>query len=439
MKHKLSHQHRLLQKMALTPLMRQSIQLLGMSVSDINEYVDSLITKNPFLQKLIDEKKSDKFKKTHANKTDGDSYDYAESARQEENPRFNILSQLKIAGLDKRSLEIAEYLVFEMDENGYIATDPEAAAQDLSVEPEDIDKCLETIKKMEPAGIGARDIRECLMLQLERKGKADSIEYEVVSRFLNDVAQNNIEKIAKGLKADKKKVTSAIDIIKKLNPRPASSILSTQATPVIPELVAKVDEESVRLELNRSAVPRLKIYNPYANDLDLIKDPEARKFLKENMGLAEGLIGNLKRREDTICKVAKHILDFQKDSLTAEKAPKTLTLNDVAGALGFHLSTVSRAVSNKYIQLNDKVIPMKSLLSHGVKKENGELASKTSIRQGISEMVKNEDSSSPLKDSQIESILKSEGIVIKRRTVAKYRKTLRILPAYLRKKVKETS
>ena len=196
-----------------------------------------------------------------------------------------------------------------------------------------------------------------------------------------------------------------------------------------------MDEAAVRLELNRGAVPRLKIYNPYTNDLDMIKDPETRKFLKENIGLAEGLIGNLKRREDTICKVAKHILDFQKDSLAGDTAPKTLTLNDVAGALGFHPSTVSRAVSNKYIQLNDKVVPMKSLLSHGVKKENGELASKTSIKHRIAEMVKDEDGSSPLKDCEIEARLKEEGIAIKRRTVAKYRKTLRILPAYLRKKI----
>ena len=422
--------------MALTPQMRQSIQLLGMSVKDLSEYIDSLVDKNPFLQKLIDEKRSDRYNKSHGPKRD-DTFDHADKAKHDENPRFHILSQLRMTGLKGKDAEIAEYLIFEMDENGYITAELDAAAQDLSVDPEDVDRVLSLIQDMEPAGIGARDIRECLLLQLERQGKKSSIEYEIVSSFLNEVARNDAEKIADSLKAEKVKVRDAINYIKKLNPRPASTILSKEAESVIPELVAKVKSGNVLLELNRGYLPRLKIYNPYENDLDIVKDPETRKFLKENINIARGLIDNLKRREDTICKVAKYILDFQRDSLSGDEAPKTLTLNDVAKALRFHPSTVSRAISNKYIQLNDEVVPINSLLSHGIKKDNGELTSKTSIKSRIAELVKNEDRLSPLKDNEIEARLKEGGIILNRRTVAKYRHALRILPGHLRKKVKE--
>lgn len=415
--------------------MRQSIQLLGMSVKDLSEYVDSLLAKNPFLQKLIDEKGYNKHNRSSGLRTAGDDHDRIDSAKQDENPRFKLLSQLKMAGLDSKALEIAEYLIFEMDDNGYITIDPEVAAKDLSVEPEEVDVCLEVIQNMEPAGIGAKDVRECLQLQLKRRGKEDSLEYRVVSDFLSEVARNDVEKIAGATRSDEEKVKDAINYIRKLNPRPASTILSVRSETVIPELVAKVDADSVRLELNKDSVPRLKIYNPYENDLDIVKDPETRKFLKENIDIAKGLIDGLKRREDTICKIAKYILEFQKDAVNKEEAPKTLTLNDVAKALNFHPSTVSRAISNKHIQLNDAVVPIKSLLSHGLRKDNGDITSKTAIKRRIAEMVKGEASASPLKDGEIETRLKKEGVGINRRTVAKYRKALRILPAYLRRRV----
>ena len=300
--------------MSLTPQMRQSIQILGMSVKDLSEYIETLLTKNPFLKKLIEEKRSEKYNNSLTSGKSVNSSDYDDS--RSENPRFALLSQLRILGLKDKALEIAEYLIFEMDENGYIAAELDDAAADLSVDTEAIEKCLSVIQSMEPAGIGARDIRECLQLQLKRKDKENSIEYEIVSNFLNEVARNDIEKIAAALKADKEKVQDAIGYIKKLNPRPASSILGKAAEETIPELVAKVSNKSVRLEVNRGSVPRLKIYNPYENELDVIKDPEARKFLKENLDVAKALVDNLKRREDTICKVAKYILDFQKDTIT---------------------------------------------------------------------------------------------------------------------------
>lgn len=431
MAQKLSHYQRLLQRMSLTPQMRQSIQLLGMSVKDLGDYIESILTQNPFLQKLIEKKPSHEYKRRE------EPYEYVKSVKQDTNPRSTLLSQLSMSGLSDKQLEIAEYLIYEMDDNGYIDVDPEEAAESLGVTPLDVRECLEAVQKMDPPGIGARDVKECLQIQLRRAHKEGSLEYRIVTDYVNELARNDVQKIAKALKEDEAKVRSAVQNIKRLNPRPASTIFSERAANIIPELIARVDRNKVRLALNRESLPQLKLYNPYENNLDIIKDSEAREFLKENMDAAKGLLDNLKRRKDTICKVASYILTFQRDVILNEKrALKSLTIKEVAEKLDFHPSTISRAVSNKYIQINDKVIPISSLLSHGIKKENGELTSKTAIKEKIKALVEGENTSNPLSDEAIEMKLKEADINISRRTVAKYRLTLRILPAYLRKKIK---
>ncbi|MDP3791000.1 MAG: RNA polymerase factor sigma-54 [Candidatus Omnitrophota bacterium] len=431
MKNKLSQHQRFLQKMSLTPQMRQSLNILGMSVSDLAEYIDFAVTQNPFLKKLIDEKRSfDKYRGEISQIPD-------KTIKQDEDPRHALLSQIKMSGLTDNMLEIAEYLIYEMDDNGYITIDLEEAAEDLGVDCEEVSECLCLIQEMEPAGIGAKDIKECLQLQLKRKGKGNSLEWRIVGSFLSEVAQENIEKIAKELKVDRAKVKEAVSSIKKLNPRPASTILAKESKNVIPELMAKVDEKKVRLELNRGSIPGLKLYNPYANDFDIIKDPQARKFMQENINAAKGLIDNLKRREDTMCKVADYILNFQRDAIYRDiHHIRSLTIKEVAHATNFHPSTISRVVSNKYIQLNDDVVPLKSLLSHGIKHVDGQLHSKTSIKKTIETLIKREDPSRPANDGEIHQVLKKvAGINISRRTVAKYRASMRILPAHLRKKV----
>ncbi len=381
MDNKFIQQQKLLQKMALTPQMRQSLNLLGMSAADIAEYVETAVTNNPFLQKLMDKKSSDKYANITRTSKDDSIYDYEKTIKNEENPRITLLAQLKMTGINSDVQEIAEYLIFEMDDNGYINVDPEEAAEDLGVTAEDVQDCLSIIQDMEPAGIGAQNITECLQLQLKRQNKEDSLEYEIVSSLLNEVDQDNIDKIAKALKADKDKVKDAVKTIKKLNPRPASTILSKSAKRVIPDMIAHLERDKLHLEFNRGAVPDLKLYNPYENDLDIIKDPEARKFLKENMAAAKGLIDNLKRREETVCKVANYIIDFQRDALVDGHDIKSLTIKDVAKAVKSHPSTISRTVSNKYVKVNDKVVPLNSLLSHGLKKENGEIQSKTAVKK----------------------------------------------------------
>jgi len=413
--------------MVLTPQMRQSFELLTMPSKELSEYIDSILEKNPFLKKEYDKKgqASHSFDTTDQVKT---------IAR--EDPREAILSQMRMRDLDDKGLKIAEYLIYEMDANGYITGDLDDAALELSATSDDVEKVLAIIQDMEPAGLGARDARECLQLQLRRMGKEPSVEYTIVTDFLQELAANDVDKIRDALDIDEAKVLAAIESIKKLNPRPAVNTLSERSQAIIPDMVARVKNKTISIGINHAYLPELKFYNPYKNEADIIKEPEAREFIKNNETAAKHLIDNLKRREDTMCRVANYILTFQKASLNRKDHLKSLTINDIAKALGLHPSTISRTVANKYLQLGGETIPLASLLSTGIRKTDGAMISKTAIKNKITGLVGAEAKERPLGDGDIKDALAKEGIVIERRTVAKYRNALRILPKHLRRKVR---
>lgn len=430
-----AQQQRFLQKMALTPQMRQSLSILGMTTKDLNEHINTILANNPCLKKLIDDNRfRDKYARPAAAQGEMPA-DHDARQAQEVDPREALLSQLRIAGLTDDEMEIAEYLVSELDGNGYITANSEDVAADLGVSADDVESIVEAIQRMEPPGIGARDVRECLQLQLERSGKAKSVEYEIAGSFLEELARNDAGAIAKALNIDEARAREAMAHVKKLNPRPGSTLLGAAAARVIPDLIATVDRRKVRIEINRAFLPRLEIYNPYANNEDIVADPEARKFLAENTAMAKGLLTNLKRREETLCKVTEYILKYQREAILTHKGNlKTLTIKDVARALDFHQSTISRAISNKYVQINDNVTPLRDLLTHGMADTNGGVVSKASVKDRIGALIRQEDQRAPLSDGRIQELLEREGFAIKRRTVAKYREELKILPGHLRKR-----
>ena len=436
MAHKQEQNIRFLQKFALTTQMRHSLQLLGMSATDLNEYIDTVLSTNPLLEKQTEEKpyKTDltPIRKSSALHTSSENIDI----EQEVTSRQDLFFQIRTLGLKKKDLEIAEYLVYEMNEDGYIKVAAEEAAGDLCVDIENIEKVIDVIQQLDPPGIGARDIRECLLIQLERQEKKDSLAYRIVSEFLSDLAINDTISISRALRIDKKQILEATSDIKSLNPRPGSTLMGGKTDPVIPDLVATVKNKKIRLEINRRVIPSLRLYNPYLKELDIVKDPKAKEFLKKNTKAANQLLDNIKRREETMCRIAYYMLDFRQDNIEQNKPQvKILTIQDLSKALNMHASTVSRTLSNKYIEVNDKVIPLKNLLAHGLKNKNGMRTSKTYIKDMILKLVKNENKARPLSDTSITAELNNEGILIKRRTVAKYRESLRILPTYLRKDI----
>lgn len=425
-KHKLTQNQKQQQKMALTPQMRQSIELLGMPIAELSEYVDTILEKNPFLKKMVDKKNY-----RHTGEISPEPQITAN-----DDPRLSLLSQLRMLKLDEERMRIAEYLIYEIDDNGYISCDVDEAASDLCADIDIVEDVLGIIQQMEPAGIGARDAQECLLLQLKRAGKEKSTEYRIVEDHIRELASQDASGIAEALRVNEEEVLKAFKSIRKLNPKPASTLLSEKIDPVIPDLVAHIKKDKVSIGINRDWFPIIKFYNPYEHKPDIIKDPEVREFVKANESSAKQLLDSLKRREDTMCRVASYILNFQLARLKDGKrnAMRSITIKDVAAALGFHPSTISRTVSNKYIQIEKKVIPLNGLLSNALKKADGQIVSKSSVLEKISSIIGNEDKSKPLSDDAIQDMLSGEGILIERRTVAKYRNALRILPKHLRKR-----
>ena len=278
MKPKFSQYQKLLQKMALTPRMVQSIKFLSMSTKDLHEYVETAVEANPFLKKEFDRERAERYRARQRAKPVTDEYDYTANIRQKENPRSPLVSQIRVMGLTDKALEIAEYLIYEMDDNGYITVDLEGVADELSVDIDEVERVLGVIQRMEPAGIGARNVQECLELQLERKGKKDSLEYRIVTEFINELARNDIERISKSLNIDKEKARKAVDALKKLNPRPASSILTKETAAVIPDLIAEVKEGSIKLRLNRDWLPNIGFHNPYESEPAVVQDLESKNL-----------------------------------------------------------------------------------------------------------------------------------------------------------------
>lgn len=421
--------------MALTPQMRQSIQLLGMSSQDLADYIEVILEKNPFLTKYRENARFEKLKQYGLNTRTSRTLEYDDNRRsQRVNPREALVSQIRMLGLDSLSQEIAEYLIYELDDNGYLTSDLDRIADNFTVTRERVEEILDVVQDLDPPGIAARSITECLQIQLRRMKRASSLEYAIVTDHVRELARNDYEAIAKALGEDAGAVKKALAAIKALNPRPASSLLSEGAPRVNPDLIARIKGRKITIAINRQSVPQLKLYNPYEQDMPSVKDDETREFFKENMSTAKQLMDGLKRREETLCKVATYILEFQRKHIERKGPMNCLRVSDVADALGLHASTISRSVSNKFVEINDEVIPLKSLLSQGMPNGNGDHISKASVKNRILSIVNKEDKTKPFSDEAIKTMLQREGIAIERRTVAKYRESLRLLPTHLRKK-----
>ena len=421
-----SQRQKFSQRMALTPSMRQSLQFLAMSTQDLNTYIEEALEKNPFLKKeYLPQARVPK---------EADIPDYTSLIQVKTNPREELIGLIRMRGVSEQLAALADYLIYEMDENGYITTDLVDVAEDSGADLDVVEEALAVIQELEPAGIGARDTKECLQLQLRRKGLGDALEYRIVTDFLGEVARDDVEAIAHAMGEDKAAVMAAIRNIKKLNPKPCSNILSTEAKKVIPDIIVDIRDRDLVLILNKAWLPQLEFHNPYEGEPTISNEPEAQKFIKDNKQAAKYIIDGLKRRETTLLKVAHYVLEFQKETVLEHSADiHPLTAKDVAHALSMNNSTITRCVSSKYVLLHNKVYPLKDFLSKGVPMTNGASTSKTCIKNTIGEFIKAEDPKKPLTDQKIKDMLQAQGVTLTRRTVTKYREAMKILPTHLRR------
>jgi RNA polymerase sigma-54 factor len=346
-----------------------------------------------------------------------------------------LLEQVRESSLVEEQWPIAEMLIGNIDEYGYLKATLEELTASTGLPAEKILDVLKVIQTFEPAGVGARDLRECLMLQLERTGQKETLEYRIISDFMEALGKRRIPEIARGTGTEVDEVQDALENIARLEPRPGRAYLADNDQYILPEVFVHRSGDDFVVSTNNEHIPHLRISNTY-KDLMSQGDntPEVRNYIREKIRAGKFLIKSLHQRQQTILNIAREIVNRQREFMEKGVAfLKPLTMVQIAEVVGVHETTVSRAVSGKYIQTPQGIFEMKYFFTAGIQTASGDGMSNTSVKDMIAEIFKQEDQGKPLSDQAVVRMLQDKGIVIARRTVAKYRTELNILPSNLRK------
>jgi len=362
---------------------------------------------------------------------------FFDSIAVQETLQQNLLGQLNQTALNASDRKAAELIVGNIDDKGFLQSAPEEMALNSGIPQEDFEKMLALIQGFHPPGVGARDLRECLLIQLRREGKENSLEYKIVSEHMEDLGRRRFPEIARRMGISVEDVQKAADNIGRLNPRPGQVFAAAPQNYVLPDVtVEKVDGE-YQITLNDEQIPHLRISNLYK---DIIasgntQSGEVKDYIRDKIRSGKFLIRSIHQRQQTIANIAQQIVARQRDFLEHGSSHlKPMTMKEVADAVGVHETTVSRAVSGKYMATPQGVFEMKYFFTPGYQTAAGESLSNTSVKEAILDLVKREDGNQPLSDNEIVEILSERGIPIARRTVAKYRSELNILPSHMRRK-----
>lgn len=347
----------------------------------------------------------------------------------------NLLEQVRMSEMTPEQRQVAEMIIGNIDDYGYLQAGVDELAFSTNIPADKILEVLSVVQAFHPPGVGARDLRECLMLQLERADKKDTLEYRIVDQFMEALGKRRLPEIARGLGVSVDVVQEAVARVGHLEPRPGRDFLPDNQQYILPEIfVQNIGDEFV-VTNNNEHIPHLRISNVYK---DLMSKAESstdvREYIRDKIRAGKFLIKSLHQRQQTILNIAREIVKRQKEFMEHGVSHlKPLTMVQVAEVVGVHETTVSRAVSGKYMQTPQGIYEMKYFFTSGIKTADGVGMSNTSVKDIISEMINKEDPSKPLSDEEIVKMLAQKGIVIARRTVAKYRSELNILPSHLRK------
>jgi RNA polymerase sigma-54 factor len=346
-----------------------------------------------------------------------------------------LLEQVRESSVPETEWPIAEMIIGNVDDYGYIKASIEELSAGTGLPAEKVLEVLKAIQSFDPPGVGARDLRECMLLQLERSGQQDTLEYRIVRDFMEALGKRRIPEIAKGTGVEVDEVQDALENIARLEPRPGRAFLPDNDQYVLPEVFVQRSGEEFVVTTNNEHIPHLRISNTYKDLMSQGENSgEVRNYIREKIRAGKFLIKSLHQRQQTISNIAKEIVKRQHDFMAKGVAHlKPLTMVQVAEVVGVHETTVSRAVSGKYMDTPQGIFEMKYFFTAGIQTESGAGMSNTSVKDMISDIFKREDTAKPLSDQEVVKMLKEKGIVIARRTVAKYRTELNILPSNLRK------
>ena len=485
-----------MQRLVMTPQMQQSIKLLQLNAMELEHLTEQQMLENPFLE-LADEAESstqisplpggvseggaaslpeqnspsprdlnpeveearskdiekepeafdridadweeiyeDAENKVYYQKEDYEQEDFTEYTPKGISLNEHLLRQLRLSSIHGQDIEIGEYLIGNIDENGYLFHPLEEIAKEFHVPLEQVEDVLEVIQGFDPPGIAARNLAECLRLQLEEQNVRDSFLYRLIDEHLQDLQKKKFKEIAKAMEVDQKRVMNAFRRISQLEPKPGRRHTRDQPQYITPDVVVKKIDQKYLYYLNEghSAYLRINSYYRHLLNNNSHMTKEEKVFALEKYRGAVWLLKNIEKRKLTILRITEAIMNAQRNFLERGiKFLKPLTLRNVAEEVEMHESTVARVTSGKYVETPRGIFELKFFFSSGLETESGEDTSSKSVKEMIVGIVQSETTEKPFSDQKITQMLEKNGIKIARRTVAKYREQLRILPAKLRK------
>ena len=478
---------KLSQQLVMTPQLQQAIKLLQLSRLELAETINQELLENPLLDETVETSESQQAESQEADASQAKEEKPAESGevetpaleevKVEENtkedfdwenylgeyssapssgegsiredrdaPSFenmltkppslqdHLIWQLRMSELSEPQMNLGAEIIGNINEAGYLKSSLEDVAAAVGNTVSEAEKVLSVIQRFDPLGVGARDLRECLIIQATELYPAHDLVHDVLESHLEDMEKRRYTAIAKALKVSMEEMADALDIIRSLDPRPGRSVSDDEPHYITPDIyVYKVDGEYV-IQLNEDGLPKLRVNNFYKESLADSASSEAKEYVQNKLRSALWLIRSIHQRQRTIYKVTESIIKHQRAFLEQGITKlKPMVLRDVADDVGMHESTISRVTTNKYVHTPQGVFELKYFFNSGINKVAGGAVASEAVKERIRHIVAEENSSKPLSDQAIAGILKKENIDIARRTVAKYRELLGILPSSRRR------
>lgn len=441
----LKQTQKLAQQLVLTPQLQQAIKLLQLSQMELVEAIEQEIKENPVLE-VVEEQPEDAAETQKKEemlewldryspsedfmpREDKEYPDYENIVKKVSNLRDYLRWQVGVSDFSKEERVWAEWIIENIDDNGYLSSTLEEISQMAGIPVESLTIVLAKVQKLDPAGVAARDLRECLLIQYEDRGEKDVIFEDIVGNHFELFRRLDLKEIGRKTGYSTEQIKRVVEKIKSFDPKPGRNYASDQPIYVVPDVHVVKGDDGFEVLLNDDGIPDLKM-NRYYVEL-FVKEKlngDTKEYIKKKIKQAEWFMKSLQQRQKTLYLVAKSIVDFQSEFFEKGiRCLKPLILKDVANYVGVHESTVSRITSNKYMGTPCGVFEMKFFFTTGIGSENGDAQSANAVMDCISELVNKEDKTNPLKDEEIVSLLKERfNVKIARRTVAKYREVLRI-------------
>jgi RNA polymerase sigma-54 factor len=467
------------QRVVMTPLLQQAIQLLQLSTLELQEVVQKELLENPLLEEVTpdtadapdanaatpeavplpapeastptidpprEERQTDDLpfdltavmfddheERSLVAQEDRDDLPFENIVRSTSSLPDHLDEQLRLTTEDPVVRRIGTEIIGNLDDDGYLRAELGEIAERCGVGVGEVEKVLELVQAFDPPGVAARNIQECLLIQLRSDPNPDPVSVEIVQDYFDDLTRRRYPDIARALKLSVDRVMESVEEIMALEPKPGRRFGGNDSRYIVPDVLVQKDGAEYAVILNEDGIPRLRVNSLYRSLLRSSGD-EARQYVEQKLRSAVWLIKSVDQRQRTLRKVSQSIVKFQREFLDKGLSYlRPLSLRDVGEDIGMHESTISRVTTNKYVETPQGLYELKFFFHSGIQSGDGEMVSSKSVKKMIQDLLANEDPAKPLSDQEVAQILKGRSLTIARRTVAKYREELAILPSHQRR------